>query len=1039
MPLFHNRVIKTHTKNAPAIPKNHKEALQKWAQNLENHIYDSETQNDGEFIQRILIDVLGYIGSSEGNSWNVAKNQSVGKGNVDVALGEFSADSVNIIAPFELKGAKTRDLDMVMSGRHKSPVQQAWEYAMDAKGAQWVLVSNYREIRLYAIGYGRKDFETFDLSKLHEQSEYARFMLLLSAPNFLDGTTLSLLKESEKVDKEITDHLYADYKKLRAALIKTIGQDNPAIPPLDVIKHSQTILDRILFIAFAEDKTLLPDDTLKSAYETQNLYSPQPVWDNFKGLFHAIDKGNPALKIPKYNGGLFAHSPELENLQISNELCEGFKKIGDYDFQSEVSVNILGHIFEQSISDLEELKAHAEGSQDSLDKSKGKRKKDGIFYTPAYITSYIVEQAVGGWLGDRKVEIGFDKLPELGDDDYASISFVARGKRKGQITYNKKIEKHIAAWEAYKEKLSQIKVLDPACGSGAFLNEVFDYLKKEGESINSALTTLKGGQTNAFKWDTHILANNIFGVDLNNESVEITKLSLWLKTANRGEKLTYLDDNIKIGNSLIDDQQVAGDKAFNWREQFHDIMSAGGFDVIVGNPPYGAGLSKKDKGFIKEHYKTTEYNFDTYISFFELSINLMKDFSYIGFITPNTFLVTENATKIRELLILNNTLVSLLEIFNVFPDAVVEPIISIIKKEPPAKNHNVGIITIPRNNSNVENNIENANFAKFELSEIKESALMFNYRACKNERNLVLKIQNKTKPLSDSFIVTTGIKPYQKGKGKPPQTSEIVKNKPFTSFSCPNIDNWKKLIRGTDIKRYNVSWAGEYIDYGIHLAEPRTSKYFFEDKLFIRRTDDKLMSCFDGAQFVGINSIHTINCKNTSLRNTELTFLLSLLNSKLLNYIFQYNNFHMVGKPLAEVKVVFVERLPIANASDSEKQPLIELAEKMLELNKNLQACSSSFLKLLSAEFTLEKLGKKLEKWHELDFAAFISELEKRTKPQKITLLQKAEWLQHFEAEKTKAQALTLQISQTDNEIDALVYALYDLTPDEIKLVEGKE
>ena len=178
MPLFHPRIIEKHLKAPPELPKTHAGILSGWADSLAKGVFDRETSHDGEFIQRILIDVLGYTGSSAGEQWTVAKNQPVGSGNVDVALGHFSHDNIQILAPFELKGAKTHDLDAIMPGRNKSPVQQAWEYAMDAKGAKWVLVSNYREIRLYAVGYGRKDYEVFDLTQMNDPAHYARFMLL---------------------------------------------------------------------------------------------------------------------------------------------------------------------------------------------------------------------------------------------------------------------------------------------------------------------------------------------------------------------------------------------------------------------------------------------------------------------------------------------------------------------------------------------------------------------------------------------------------------------------------------------------------------------------------------------------------------------------------------------------------------------------------------------------------------------------------------------------------------------------------------------
>jgi len=1034
MALFHPRVIEKHIKYVEPISEHHAAILNAWADNLSQGIYHSETQNDDVFIQRILVDVLGYVRSSNGKNWTVAKNQPVGSGNVDAALGEFSAEATKIIAPFELKGAKTKDLDAVMSGRNKTPVQQAWEYAMDAKGAQWVLVSNYREIRLYAVGYGRKDYETFNLSKLNEPNEYARFVLLLSADNFLSSKTQNLLKESEQVDKDITNQFYSDYKDLRKKLIQTIRSDNPEKDPIKVIGFTQTILDRILFVAFAEDKGLLPENTLKQAYETQNDFNPQPIWGNFKGLFKAINKGNSKLNIPGYNGGLFADAPELESLSISDRLCESFKKIGEYDFDSDVSVNILGHIFEQSISDLEELKANAENVEE-VDKKQSKRKKDGIFYTPAFITRYIVEQAVGGWLNDRKNDLGFDKLPVLKDEDYDTIKVIDRGKRKGQIIYNKKIEKHIQTWEAYKDILSNIKVLDPACGSGAFLNEVFDYLRTEGETINSELAILKGEQTALFRWDTHILANNIYGVDLNNESVEITKLSLWLKTANRQEKLTYLEDNIKVGNSLIDDPEIAGNFAFNWNEEFSEIMNNGGFDVIVGNPPYGAKLNKNEKFFIKNKFETTQYNFDSYISFFELSLSLLKENSYLGFITPNTFLVTENSIKIRELLLKNNTLISLLEIFNVFPDAVVEPVIPIIQKMKPENNHKIRVITTPRGNYDFSEKIAKSNETTFKLEEVLElETLFFNYRAEERQKALIKKILGKRNTFGDFFDIKAGVKLYEKGKGKPPQTAETLKVKPFTSF-VKETEDWSVLVRGTDIQKYGLIWQGEYVYYGEWLAAPRNKELFYNPKILIRRTDDKILATIDENNTIGVNSVHCAQLKENN--TTEcLKFYLGLLNSKLINWIFQFNNFHMVGKPLAEVKVVFITRLPIEQCTKEYKIQLVYLVDMILKHKKDFSQISSIFLSLLEAEFKLEKINRKLENWFDLEFSEFIKEIEKLIKPEKLSLSQKSEWMEYFEKEKVKALELKNKIDQIDREIDHLVYELYELTPEEIELIE---
>lgn len=323
MVLFHPRVLTRHLQVMGEIAPLKSATLTAWASSLRQGVYDSETQNDAEFIQRILIDVLGYTGSSSGSTWTVAKNQPVGAGNVDVALGRFTADGESrITVPFELKGARTKDLDAVMPGRNKSPVQQAWEYAMDAKGAKWVLVSNYREIRLYAVGYGRKDYESFDLLKMGDAFQLRRLLLLLSADNLLGGQTLQLLKESEATEKDITKQLYSEFKSTRTHLIREVLAGVAPAQPLSAVRIAQTILDRVLFIAFAEDKGLLTKGTLKDAYTTKNHYSPQPAWENFKGLFNAIDKGNSRLNIPGYNGGLFAHDDEIDGLAISEETCK---------------------------------------------------------------------------------------------------------------------------------------------------------------------------------------------------------------------------------------------------------------------------------------------------------------------------------------------------------------------------------------------------------------------------------------------------------------------------------------------------------------------------------------------------------------------------------------------------------------------------------------------------------------------------------------------------------------------------------------------
>jgi hypothetical protein len=289
------------------------------------------------------------------------------------------------------------------------------------------------------------------------------------------------------------------------------------------------------------------------------------------------------------------------------------------------------------------------------------------------------------------------------------------------------------------------------------------------------------------------------------------------------------------------------------------------------------------------------------------------------------------------------------------------------------------------------------------------------------------KIKKTSSPLEKFAKVTTGIKPYQTGKGVPKQSREIVDKKPFTSYYNPG--SWLPLIRGTQINRYLLKWDGEFINYGEWLAEPRNPNIFFEEKIFIRRTDDNLFCALDNNRMIGVNSIHCIQSFSTNLSNS---LLLAILNSKLCNWYFQKENFHMVGKPLAEVKVIFVERLPIKLPElDS---PLSDFSNTMTKLTNQLFTQTVSFSSYLKEKYFIE-ISTKLQNWPSLDFKGFLGELKKAKV--KLSLGEEAEWMAYFNEQRAKAQALQSEINRLDAEIDALVYALYGLTEEEIRIVEG--
>jgi hypothetical protein len=687
MILFNRKTLERHIAPAP-IPETHLAILQAWEALIrEDRIKQlKEVALHGQFTAKIVEGVLGYRGPTDSADYTVASEQQISGGSVDLALGHFGGKTPEIIATFELKGAKTSDLDTIMPGRNKSPVQQAWEYAMNAPGVKWVLVSNYVELRLYGFGEGTAAYEVFQLDQLTEPLEYARFMLLLGADNLMSGRTLDLLKESRREDKDITDKLYRDYKTLRLKLLGVVQEVNNDIDALLGIALAQKILDRVLFTAFAEDTGLLPRNTLGHAFEARDPYNPRPIWENFKGLFRAIDLGNDDLGIPPYNGGLFAPDETIDGLMLADEICEGFKSLGEYDFASEVSVTVLGHIFEQSIADVERLQATARGEEqpERASGTSGRRKRDGVVYTPDYIARFIVAETLGAHLNEIFTGILREHARKGANlADYAAIPW----RRKTA---------ELEAWQAYRDRLRTLRVVDPACGSGVFLVMAFDFMKAELTRVNKKIKELLPsaehyGDLLEYVPDSEILANNLFGVDVNEESVELTKLSLWIKTARRGKVLDSLSDSLRVGDSLIEDSNYAYlSHAFRWEAAFPRVFAEGGFDVVLGNPPYvRMELLKALKPYLEIRYQVVSDRADLYCYFYERGLRLLKPGGRLGYISSNTFFKTGSGRPLREYLLKEATIESVVDFgdLQVFEGVTTYPAIVTMKREIASESH----------------------------------------------------------------------------------------------------------------------------------------------------------------------------------------------------------------------------------------------------------------------------------------------------------------------------------------------------------------
>ena len=674
-----------------------------WINNLENGILfkSSESELQGHFFIDIICGVLGAINkfkSGEENKeekkkdWTLEyeKKTNIDGQKADGILGFFDTDGKkDVRVVIELKVPETPlDQRQKRSGDTRTPVEQAFNYAPKyGKNCQWVIVSNFKETRLYRSN-DMTEYEVFFLENLKDDLEFQKFVYILSF-EALVGTAnkkakaLELSEEYQKNQIEIEKKFYNEYRNIRLHIFENMKKNNPETDEDTLLEKVQKLLDRFLFICFCEDKGLLEKDFFNTILKKGKDFGS--IFDIFKVFCNWINLGNPKENISHFNGGLFKNDDVLNSLNIDNKVFEELKKISDYDFDSDLNVNILGHIFEQSISDIEELKKSISGEE--FDQKKSKRKKDGIFYTPQYITKYIVENSIKNWLDDKRKELGEDDLPILNEKDY--IFDIAKKN------YTKNYRKHIEFWQQYREAVRNIKIIDPACGSGAFLITAFEFLLNYNKYLDDKIFDLVGTSDLFSDRTKEILQNNIFGVDLNRESVEITKLSLWLKTADKNKTLASLENNIKCGNSLIDEPEIAGNLAFNWEKEFPEVFANGGFDIVVGNPPYvlcqPSNTSEQTLKFYNG-FEVSSYKIDLYHLFFEKGIILSKNNAYISFITPNTYLVNKYNLKLREFILKNTQIKEIINYKNiVFEDANVD-VSKIILKKINSRNESIKIL-----------------------------------------------------------------------------------------------------------------------------------------------------------------------------------------------------------------------------------------------------------------------------------------------------------------------------------------------------------
>ncbi|MHB9140378.1 MAG: Eco57I restriction-modification methylase domain-containing protein [Paludibacter sp.] len=698
----------------------------------ENIRNSKEEQYQEGFLNDLFVNVLGYVKNPTPNYNLTTEYKNVKdskKADGAIVIGN------RVKAVIELKGTNTTDLGNVEV--------QAFGYKNNQPECDYIITSNFEKLRFYidnAIEH--MEFNLFTLS----EKEFELFYLCLAYQSIEKDIPKKLKEESISQEDKITKQLYNDYSLFKRELYQNLVALNPEYDALVLFKKSQKLLDRYLFLFFAEDRQLLPPNSVRMILNQwqalRDLDEYNPLYNRFKKYFGYLNTGfkGKQYDVFAYNGGLFKPDAVLDNVKIDDDLLyKHTVKLSEYDFVSEVDVNILGHIFENSLNELDEVKAQLAGVE--VDKTKTRRKKDGVFYTPKYITKYIVDNTVGKLCTDKRTELG------IVEEDYFSDK---KRSNKTKLPLAQKLT-------AYRDWLLQITICDPACGSGAFLNQALNFLIDEHRTIDEMQAKLFGDSLVLSDIENTILENNLFGVDLNEESVEIAKLSLWLRTARPNRKLNDLSNNIKCGNSLIEDPTVAGDKAFNWELEFPHVFTPGkeqtlivkseknetpdylklikeksleaqtkaeqaialskeaaemskkvyeyaekleavseadtpygirkgGFDVVIGNPPYfniqTLGIGSKDAQCIQRSYpEIWQDKSDILFYFIYKALKISK--SEVGFIVSNAFLFSEKASKLRNLILEDDRLSKIInfEQYMVFEDASITSCITLFSKQ----------------------------------------------------------------------------------------------------------------------------------------------------------------------------------------------------------------------------------------------------------------------------------------------------------------------------------------------------------------------
>ena len=810
--------------------------------------------------------------------------------------------------------------------------QQSIDYAYH-KGVTWAVLSDFEGLKIFNAEAREQNpfqaqFKEFGVDDYLPRLEE---LWWLSRPAIQEGV---LDREAERVFKKriktpITESLFDNLKEWRAKLYKLLREYNRGklYDAKQIDDAVQRILDRLIFIRTAEDREVESEKLIALVRELKDRHRANELIPALNRRFRELDRVyNSQLFAPHYSEDLDIGEPSTL-AEIINGLYGSSANFTSYNFAL-IDADVLGRVYEQYLGYV--LSEHEE-----LEAKKAKRKSQGIYYTPTFVVKYIVQQTLGRYLEER----GYN---------------AAR----------------------------TVRVLDPACGSGSFLIEAFDVLdqflaRESGQAHGAA-------DTRDYARHLQILTSNLYGVDKDEQAVEVAQLNLLLKALSVPSKLPKLE-NVRQGDSLIsgtskelEEYFGAGWKernAFNWDEQFRAVMADGGFDVIVGNPPYGMlqphNTDKPTLDYINTKYAVARFKIDMFHLFMERCLALLRDGGFLGLIVPNTFITNVYTQQLRDLITSECKIIEIVvSSEKLFAEAEVNNAIVIFQKETNADNRASNRVSVTLN---ADEALLAGQVSASECHTLRQKDLTFlgsgswNIKLSDESVVQLNRIREKSELLRDIAKINRGL---------------ITGNRDKYFAKKPKSKKWLPIITGTDVSRYFIQEAQEFVYFEKPAGaggswDPQVHR---TSKIVIRQIGYFPIASYDTHPYCVTGNIFTV--RPTGAYKPQ--FVLGILNSKFTQWLWQllYGDFKAI---FPELKGIYLEQFPIRriNFDDAaEKQQhdaIVARVEQMLQLQKEY------------AQASREKLPR--------------------------------------------ADALKRRIDETDAAIDQLVYRLYDLSAEEIRWV----